>query len=149
MQFSGSQEIEASAYHPHSQGNIERMNGVIKTKLAILVSENQKDWCKKLAPCMFVIRATPSETRGYSPFMILYGQEPRFSLQQELDLDPEFPAPVHERLADFAQRIDHIRIEVEENLNQAKKSTKAKYDETVRGPTYQVGDLVCISLSLK
>ena len=120
----GAGKIEASAYHPHNQGNIERMNSVIKSKLAILVSENQKDWCRKLAPCMFAIRATPSESRGYSPFMILYGQEPRFSLQQELHLDPEFPVPVRERLSDFAQRIDHIRNEVEENLIKPRKQEK-------------------------
>lgn len=64
-------------YHPASNGQAERMNGVIKAALRCLGSPDQGDWDLTLPFVAFAINTSVSSTTRASPFWLMHGREPR------------------------------------------------------------------------
>ncbi len=57
----------SSAYHPQSQGVIERFHQTLKTIIRTYCVEHQKDWDEQLPLLLFAIRNTVQESLGFSP----------------------------------------------------------------------------------
>ncbi|EJC97345.1 ribonuclease H-like protein [Fomitiporia mediterranea MF3/22] len=66
-----------STYHPQTNGLTERMNRTITQMLRQCISPKQKDWIHKLLMIKYAINTVRSETIGYVPFFLNYGQMPR------------------------------------------------------------------------
>ncbi|XP_066953397.1 uncharacterized protein [Macrobrachium rosenbergii] len=67
----------SSAYHPQSQGVLERAHQTMKSLLGKYALESAKDWDENLDLLMFVIRSVPNESIGVSPFEMLFGRKAR------------------------------------------------------------------------
>ncbi|KAG6930496.1 hypothetical protein G0U57_003644, partial [Chelydra serpentina] len=67
----------ASAYHPQSNGLVERFNGTLKMMLKTFMNQHPQDWDKYLPHLLFAYREVPQESTGFSPFELLYGRRVR------------------------------------------------------------------------
>ena len=84
-------------YRASSNGQVERMNGVIKEALSSFVSPNQRDWDKYLQVVTYGINCLTSTVTGKSPFEAVFGFKPRNTLDNKLanpdlvtsDFDPD------------------------------------------------------------
>ena len=63
----------STAYHPQSNGMIERVHAVIKQTLRCL-GDRFPDWQKALPTALFAIRTTVN-AKGISPTLMLYGEQ--------------------------------------------------------------------------
>ncbi|KAE8988354.1 hypothetical protein PR003_g23459 [Phytophthora rubi] len=72
----GIKKLYGSAYHPQTQGLVERFNGTIMGMLKMHVSEAQTDWDLYLPRVLFAYRTAYHEALGDSPFFSLYGRDP-------------------------------------------------------------------------
>lgn len=72
------------AYHPQTDGLVERLNSTLCQTLSMFVSKNQKDWDIFTPAALFAFRTSPSESTGESPFYLLYGREPRLPMEVTL-----------------------------------------------------------------
>ena len=72
-----------TAYHPQTQGLVERMNSVISQTIRCLLHDigNPKDWEKTLPTVELVINLLPNQSTGFSPFYLNYGYEPVTPIQ--------------------------------------------------------------------
>lgn len=68
-------KTRTTAYHPQSDGMVERFNGTLETMLSAYVQENHRDWDKHLPYVMMAYRASEHETTGFSPNMLMLGRE--------------------------------------------------------------------------
>lgn len=59
------------AYHPESVGAVERLNGMIKSKLAKITTSTGLDWVSALPLVLLHLRARATRSTGLSPFEIL------------------------------------------------------------------------------
>ena len=68
----------SSAYHPQTQGVVERMNTVVGQTLRCLIhkSNHLKTWETLLPTVELVINSLPNSSTGFSPFFLNYGYEP-------------------------------------------------------------------------
>lgn len=66
-----------SAYHPSSNGKVERVNRDIMIKLRIIVEELHRDWDEVLEFVQFSANIHLHRGTGYSPFYLMYGRVPR------------------------------------------------------------------------
>ena len=67
-----------TAYHPQSQGQVERMNAVVPQTLRCLMSDvpNLTRWTDYLPTVEMVVNSLPNRSTGYSPFFLMYGYHP-------------------------------------------------------------------------
>ena len=67
----------SSTYHPQSDGSTERANRTVTQMLRQCIHPNQKDWVSRLPAIEFAINSARSESTGYAPFFLNFGQMPR------------------------------------------------------------------------
>ena len=108
----------ASVYHPQTNGQFERANGLImrgiKPILVRSLKESNTHWVEELDSVLWGLRTTPNRTTGYAPFFMVYGTEavfpydiihdsPRVCMYEEkeaeLDRHVRTPIPSHIDLA--------------------------------------------------
>lgn len=66
--------LQASPYHPQTDGLVECFNRLLKGLLRKAAVEDGKDWDKLLPDLLFAYQEVPQATTGFSPFELLYGR---------------------------------------------------------------------------
>lgn len=78
-------KINTTAYHPQTDGLVERFNRTLIEMLSKKVEKSGRDWGEHLPFVLFAYRASLQESTQESPFFLLYGRDPR--LPSELCLE--------------------------------------------------------------
>ena len=82
----------SSAYHPESQGALERWHQTLKSMLKKYCYDTNKDWDEGIPFVLFAIRETVQESLKFSPAELVFGLSLRGSLKvlkdQMLSSDP-------------------------------------------------------------
>ena len=89
----GIKQYNSSAYHPESQGALERFHQTLKTMTKMYCIEKSRDWDKSVHLLLFVVRESFQESLGFSPFELVFGHAVRGPLllleEKWLDEEPE------------------------------------------------------------
>lgn len=78
-------KIKTTAFHPQSNGQVERFHRNLTDYLSHYIRKEQTDWDEWIPFALISYRATPQTTTGFSPFFMVHGREP--SLPSEIVLD--------------------------------------------------------------
>jgi transposase InsO family protein len=78
-----------SAYHPASNGQIERQHRTLGNILRSLGSPDQSDWDILLQYAAFAINTATPRTTRQSPFFLMYGRHPRTVVDLIAELEPD------------------------------------------------------------
>ena len=81
MQELGIKHITSSAYHPESQGALERYHQTLKSMLKKYCLENNVEWDNGIPFLLFAVRDMPNDSLGFSPFELLFGHQVRGPLK--------------------------------------------------------------------
>lgn len=73
----GIKQYESSAYHPESQGALERYHQTLKTMLKTYCYQYEKDYDEGLHLVLFAAREAVQESLGFSPFELVFGHTVR------------------------------------------------------------------------
>jgi hypothetical protein len=73
----GTQLIHSSAYHPHTDGQMERVNQILKDMLRACVLEHQESWDQNLPCAEFSYNNSYQESLKMAPFEVLFGHRCR------------------------------------------------------------------------
>ena len=71
----------SSAFHPQSQGALERWHQTLKTMMKIYCFETEKDWDEGIHLLLFAGRESMQESLGFSPFKLVFGHTVRGPLK--------------------------------------------------------------------
>ncbi len=71
----------SSAYHPLSQGALERIHHTLKSMLKKYCQETDKDWDEGVPLVLFAVRETIQESLGFSPAELVFGHQVRCPLK--------------------------------------------------------------------
>ena len=63
-------QYKSSAYHPQSQGALERWHQTLKTMMGIYCFETEKDWDEGIHLLLFAARESVQESLGFSPLSL-------------------------------------------------------------------------------
>jgi len=77
----GIKQIKSSAYHPQSQGALERFHSTLKNMIRTYCLDNHKDWDEGIGVLVFAARESVQESLGFSPFELVFGHSVRGPLK--------------------------------------------------------------------
>lgn len=72
----GIKKVFSSAYHPQTNGQVERLNRYIACALSAYVSERQDDWDDYLEAIAFAYRTSLIDAIENTPFYLVHGRDP-------------------------------------------------------------------------
>ena len=126
----------STSNHPQTDGQTERVNGILEQYLRCFINERQNNWVDLLPFAEFAYNNTLQQSINQSPFFANYGYNPKFSL--------EIPSSDRPHRADISVKNINENINfLKENLDAAKETYK-KYADFKRLPTpdFEVGKKV-------
>lgn len=128
----------STAFHPQTDGQVERINALLEDYLRHFVSSNQDDWSMWLAMAEFSYNNTPSSSTKFSPFFAIQGYHPRYN-----SLVASSGVPTADL---FIAHLQEIQTQLQDNLVKAKDAQSRFYNKNRRiDVTYNPGDLVWLS----
>lgn len=131
----GVNHVTSTAYHPQTNGLVERFNKTLSTMLSMYVRRDHRDWDKYLAHAVFAYNTTVQDSTGYSPFYLMHGYEAK------MPLDATDPNP-EQSLSDHFERLQEARERAVEATLKTQQVQKQQYDRGRRVVLYQAGEKV-------
>lgn len=134
--------IYSTSYHPMTNGQIERYNATMDSKIAALSNERRTDWDEQLPFVTFNYNTSIHATTGQIPFELIYGRSPvlPFDQQQPLVTLSQDPQHVNKTKQYLSSLSEHART----NILKQQQKYKQRYDRHRMNPTYKLNDLVFI-----
>jgi len=138
----GVTHLYSTPYHPMTNGQIERYNATMDSKIAALSNDNRTNWDAQLPFVTFNYNTSIHTTTGLIPFEMMYGRSPILPFDQQkpiitLTQDPEHTIKLKQYLSSLTER-------AKMNILQKQKKYKERYDRYRTNPTYKINDLVLI-----
>ena len=81
----GIRKSNTTAYHPQTDGLVERFHHTPTDMLAKSAQQGGKDWDLRLPYVLFAYRTSPQTSTGESPFYLLYGRDPHLPSDSALN----------------------------------------------------------------
>ena len=76
-------KLRTGSYHPETNGQCERFNKILISVLGTLPSDAKRTWQEWVPPLVHAYNCTTSSITGYSPYFLIYGQQPRLPIDIE------------------------------------------------------------------
>ena len=139
----GFHKVNTSAYHPQTDGLVERYNRTLRGMLAKTVERGEKNWDEQIPFVLFAYRASQQSSTQESPFYLLYGRDPR--LPTEAVLSPpktQMVIDLKEYGAGLCDRMSQAWETARKMVDKAQKRQKRNYDRNCRPPDFIEGERV-------
>lgn len=136
-------KLRTTAYHPQTNGGLERSHAVVKDYLRMFVNHDQNDWDEWVGPAVFTYNTSENAATKYTPFKLLFGWNPR--IPGSLAREPEVVYNYTNYLADLKNKLQNAHAVAKQNLVDAKTASKAHYDKRTKTRRFEVNDRVWLS----
>lgn len=137
----GIDKQRTTPYHAATNGCVERLHKSINSMLSKCVSENQKDWSKRLPYVMSAYRSAIHESTGYSPNFMHFGREVRAPVDVVLQ-QPSEQLDVNDFVDRVQRNIYHALNLARTQLGTQTARRKQYYDMKLTPKPFRVNDWV-------
>jgi predicted aspartyl protease len=134
----------STAYHPQTDGTVERFNRTLLDMLTGFVSSRQQDWDTYLPLVLQAYRAAPHASTGFSPHELLFGRPALLPLDASLPLQSASDGPQEptDHLAELHQTFTKIWAQAIARMSSSHATAKSRYDSHHRDVDFAVGERV-------
>ena len=147
----GIKQYRSSAYHPESQGALERFHQTLKNMIRSYYFDTEKDWDEGIHLLLFAVRESVQESLGFSPFELVFGHSvrgPLKLLKEKFLSNDETPLNLLQYVSDFRNRLSRACEVARFNLKSSQGKMKARYDNHVIDRKFKPGDKVLALLPI-
>ena len=146
----GIEHRKSSAYHPESQGALERFHQTLKTMLRSYCAENEQEWNTGIPFVLFAAREAVQESLGYSPFELIFGHTVRGPLKmlQESWLNQSEETGLIDYVISFKTRLFSAYNIAKRHLQEAQGRMKTWFDKKARVRDFKPGEQVLVFLPI-
>ncbi len=141
----------SSAYHPESQGALERYHQTLKTMICAYCVETGKEWDEGLPFLLFATHESVQESTGFSPADLVFGHTvcgPMKMLSEQLFSENSSPLPVSEYIRSFKERLHHAWYIAKRYLSATQVKMKSRFDKKSVNRKFNPADLVIVLLQV-
>jgi len=123
----------STAFHPQTDGQMERANATLEQYLRAYFNYQQDDWERLLPIAEFCYNNTQTGTTRITPFFANYGYHPRFL--PDLGTRNEETPEVSEYVVALRRLPEELRAEIKEaQMSQVEQANKARHPDPVLNP---------------
>lgn len=134
------QHIQVVTGVSRGNGQVERVNRIVKSSLIKLSVHDPQKWFKFTDKLQMAINATFQRSIGYSPFEILMGVPLRWN--DELNLKEILGEEI---LRDFLEQRENLRDQARLNIQEVQKENRESFNKRRREATvYKIDEVVAI-----
>jgi transposase InsO family protein len=142
----GVEAVFTSAYHPQSNGVVEKANVLIFTAIKkILENQLKSKWVEELPRAVWSHNTSICRATKFNPFKLLYGEEPitpeEIKLHSTRTKTKATHSPSEAKSKDLVE-LEHMKAV--ENLQYYQNETKAWRDKKVKKKHIETRDLVLL-----
>ena len=138
----GIKKTRTTAYHPQSDGLVERFNRTLLNLLSIAAREDTCNWDSYLPLLMFAYRTSVQESTGCTPYQLVFGREVRLPIDVMFGLPPHYPTELNKYAMGLRLRLDRAYRQVREYMGLQQRRQKGHYDKLCNGKPFKIGDMV-------
>lgn len=135
--------LTTTAYHPQTNGSLERSHATLAEYLRHFIREDQNDWDNWIDFAMFSYNTAVHTSTKFTPHELLFGSKP--SLPSSITAQPEFKYSYDDYIDDLTLKLRKSREIAKNNLIDSKIKNKEYYDRKCRIEKYQIGNKVYVS----
>ncbi|XP_070006065.1 uncharacterized protein [Nicotiana sylvestris] len=141
FQCLGSKLSDNSSFHPQSDGQTKRFNGMLEEYLRHFVTKSQKNWVKLLDAAQLCFNSQKSSSTNKSAFEIVTGQQPLLPHTINTPNMSKYPPA-----ASFSKEWKQNLEIVQSYFVKAQKRMKRHADRNRHFVEYQVGDKAMVKI---
>jgi hypothetical protein len=120
----GLKKHTSTAYHPQSNGAVERFNRTLKDTLRVWANESANNWDEMLPYAVFSYNSAYHSTIKQTPFYLLYCRQPRLPLDVSLG-----------RVSEFYESYDSYVYEMNTRIYNTHRDVQRVYESLTRDQT--------------
>ena len=146
----GIEKTRTTAFHPSSDGLVERTQRTIEDMLSKYIETNQRNWDQVLPLLLMAFRSSKHESTKFSPCMMMLGRE------VDLPVDLIYPGPSSESpkscdeyVLDLQNRMLKVHELARSSLIEAGQKQKRLYDRKISQYSYSKNDAVWLRVYVK
>ncbi|XP_068225764.1 uncharacterized protein [Palaemon carinicauda] len=131
-----------------TNGALERMHQTLKSLLRKYISETSQHWDEDLDLLMYVLRCTPHDSTGVSPFELMFGRKPRTILssvkENILQRKPEETTNIYQYLKELKKKFTYIYDIATTNLVSSQQKMQNIYNKKAKMREFKTDDQVLV-----
>ncbi len=135
-------KTRTTAYHPQSDGLVERVNRTLIGMLRGVVSDHQRDWDEVLPKVLWAYRSSIHASTGFTPTRLMMGRESRLPLDLIYGTSPEFSRNCAEYMRKMQEGLHEAFALAQEKMSFVLQYEKDWYDRKCHGARFTNGDVV-------
>ncbi|KAL4136407.1 hypothetical protein QTP88_007955 [Uroleucon formosanum] len=132
--------FKTTAYHPQSNGALERSHRTLTEYLRHFVSEQKQNWDQYIAYAMFVYNSSIHATTGYQPYELVYGRQ--VEVPHSLSRNPQPCYNYDDYNFELRNKLQESHKLARDKIIKTKEKAKTNYDKNERSININVGDKV-------
>ena len=144
----GAKQIKSSAYHPESQGALERFHSTLKNMIRTFCLDNEKDWDEGISLLLFAVRESVQESLGFSPFELVFGYSVRgpLKLLKENWLSENTESlNLLDYVSKFRDKLKKVCELAQQNLKNSPSKMKMLFDKELQNCVFDPGGKISVS----
>ena len=142
LQSLGITHSVSSAYHPQSQGALERWHQTLKSVLHKYCHDTGRAWDEGVPFALFAIRGVKQESLGFTPAELMFGHYVRGPLKV---LKEQFLCNISQQTT-VQERLRHASALAKAALSSSQASMKERFDRKAVEREFEPGERVLVML---
>ncbi|KAG7464302.1 Retrovirus-related Pol poly from transposon 297 [Solea senegalensis] len=139
----------SSAYHPQSQGALERWHQTLKSMLRKYCHDTGRDWDEGVPFTLFAIREAKQESLGFSPAELVFGHNvrgPLKVLKEKFLCNISPQTTVQDFVSQCKERLRNASALAKVALSSSQESMKERFDRKAVKREFEPGERVLVLL---
>ena len=137
-------KLTTSSYHPQCDGQVEKFNHTLTQSLAMYCNTHQTNWDTFLPGILFGYRTSTSSSTGESPFVMLYGRQPRLPMDVSLLPPSKLSADQSQYRSSIVKNLAIAQKLATDRNNTQQSNMKIQYDKKAAPPRFAIGQKVMV-----